>query len=273
MGVAYSHGATAKIIHGGPALAPAAVQRMFPDAEWTTIVADHISDPECMADRFGENFKIQQKIFAATPTGRHMLIGGDHSVNFGHFAAIANQMQSDDICMVYIDAHLDIHTPATSQAEASGAPHGTNVRALLGDGDARWLSLTHNRPVLKPENLFYLGTRSYEKSEITFVRDSGIFTLSPDQLQTATQLADAVAWIRNRINGRRFIVSFDFDAIDPILFRDVLVPEPDGISVTAAEYLLREFHDAYSFEFVEYAPSGDPESAEIVKTLVGIAAY
>lgn len=273
MGIEYGRGATAKIIRGGPALAPAAVRKMFPDSDWTTVVADDISDAECMADRFGENFHIQKKIFAATPSDRHILIGGDHSVNFGHFASIADKLGTDDVCLVYIDAHLDIHTPATSRAEASGAPHGTNVRALLGDGDARWLTLTGRRPVLKPENLFYLGSRSYENSEITFARDAGIFMRTPAQIQTESELAGAVAEIRNRIGMRPFVVSFDFDAIDPASFRDVLVPENGGISVAAAEYLVRAFcDDAHSFEFVEYAPTGDVQSAQIVQTLVGIAA-
>lgn len=68
------------------------------------------------------------------------------------------------------------------------------------------------------------------------------------------------------------VVSFDFDAIDPQVFHDVLVPESNGISADAAEYFVRAFaSDAHSFEFVEYAPTGDVRSAEIVKKLVGIA--
>ena len=40
-----------------------------------------------------------------------------------------------------------------------------------------------------------------------------------------------------------------------------------------AEYFTRELApNAHSFEFVEYAPTGDAQSAQIVKTLVGIAA-
>ena len=67
-------------------------------------------------------------------------------------------------------------------------------------------------------------------------------------------------------------MSFDFDAIDPQVFHDVLVPESNGISVDAAEYFVRAFApDAHSFEFVEYAPTGDVRSVEIVKKLVGIA--
>lgn len=268
-GIEYGRAATARIVDGGPALAPAAVKKMFPDADWTTVMADSATAAECMADRFGDCFKIQKKIYAATPFDRHVMIGGDHSVNFGHFAALADRMPDDDLCLVYIDAHLDIHTPESSQTQASGAPHGTNVRALLGVGDARWLSLQSKLPALRPENLFYLGTRSYEPAEIECVKQNNIFMRSAAELQTSEDLENAITEIRRRLDGRPFVVSFDFDAIDPKYFRDVLVPEPNGISLDAARRLVREFSDANSFEFVEYAPNGDAQSAEIVHELVG----
>lgn len=272
LGIEYGRGATAKIVEGGPALAPAAVREMFPGGRWTIVSADPASADECMADRFGDAFEVHKKIYAATPAGRHIFIGGDHSVNFGHFAAIADQMPDEDLCLVYIDAHLDIHTPESSAEEASGAPHGTNVRANLGQGDARWLSLQKKFPALKPENLFYLGSRSYEPAEINFVRENGIFMRAADELQTDGDLDDAITEIRRRLDGRPFVVSFDFDAIDPMYFKDVLVPESGGISMYAARRLTREFADAHSFEFVEYAPSGDETSANAVRELVGIAA-
>lgn len=272
MGIEYGRGATANIVvDGGAALAPAAVKEMYPDADWTTVVADPYDAELCANDRFGENYQIQKKIVAATPFEPHIMIGGDHSVNFGHFSALANRMPDKDLCLIYIDAHLDIHTPESSRAEASGAPHGTNVRALLGDGDSRWLSLQIQRPALRPENIFYLGTRSYEPSEINFVNSKNIFMRGAHDLQTPDDWSRVVNEIRRKIGSRQYVVSFDFDAIDPKLFRDVLVPEPNGISTDAAEYFVRAFApDAHGFEFVEYAPSGDTSSADIVKRLIDI---
>ena len=270
MGIEYGRGCLRTAIEGGPALAPAAIKEMFPNADWTTVIADPFDPTLCANDRFGENFNIQRKIYAATPDDRHIMIGGDHSVNYGHFAALRDRMPDDDLCLVYIDAHLDIHTPKSAIAQASGEPHGTNVRALLGTGDARWLTLQQNKPSLKPENLFYLGTRSYEPAEIEFARKNNIFIRTADELQSPESWVTAVRDIRRNIDARPFVVSFDFDAIDPKYFRDVLVPAENGISVAAGEYFVREFSDAYSFEFVEYAPSGDPQSAKIVKKLVGI---
>jgi len=270
MGIEYGRGCLATAMDGGCALATAAVRRMFPNAEWTIVAAEPFDAAACARDRFGENFKIQKEIYNKTPAGRHIMIGGDHSVNFGHFAAIADQMPDKDVCLVYIDAHLDIHTPESGRQQASGAPHGSNVRAALGDGDSRWLSLMRKRPALRPENLFFLGTRSFESSEIFFVRENNIFMRPAAELRTKEDWARAAHEIRERIAGRPFVLSFDFDAIDPALFAEVLVPAPGGLSLDAAVFFISEFRDAHSIEFVEYAPNGDLKSAAIVKKLIGL---
>ena len=101
-GIEYGRGATAKIIDGGPALAPAKVKSLFPDYDWTIITPEPFNLEECQKDRFGENYKIQKKIYESTPTEKHILIGGDHSVNFGHFAAIADRIPNDELCLIYI---------------------------------------------------------------------------------------------------------------------------------------------------------------------------
>ena len=272
LGVEYSRGATAKVVNGGPALAPRAVQKMFPNEDWILLKPEPISDEECMADRFGDTFNMHTKIYANTPQEKHIFIGGDHSVNFSHFSAIADRYPNEDVCLVYFDAHLDIHTPESSRAEASGAPHGTNVRHLLGEGDARWLSLPKKKPVLKPENLFYFGSRSFEPSEIKHVKDNNIFFRSPAQLQTESDWQAAFKEVRERIGNKKFIVSFDFDGIDEKYFKDVWVPEPNGLSLDFARAFVNEFCDAINFEFVEYAVSGDKQSENVVRELVGIVA-
>lgn len=272
-GIEYGRGATANVVLGGPALAPAAVKKMFPEYDCTTVVPDAYDAELWAHDRFGENFLVQKKIYATTPRTPHVLIGGDHSVNFGHFAALADRIPDQDLCLVYIDAHLDIHTPESSRAQASGAPHGTNVRALVGQGDERWLGLQERVPALNPENIFYLGSRSYEPAEIEFVRANNIFMRTPDDLNSPDRLDAVIGEIFRQIDGRPYVVSFDFDAIDADVFKSVLVPEPNGITLAAARQLTHAFApDAHSFEFVEYAPrDDDAQSAEIVRELVGIA--
>ena len=272
-GIEYGHGACAIPVDGGPALAPNAVKQMFPDANWTFVTPEHVDIETCLRDRFAENTPVQQMIYDNTPNARHILIGGDHSVNFGHFAALADRMWGTDLCMVYIDAHFDIHTPETSRLQATGSPHGCNVHALMGDGDARWMKIPKHAPLLKPENMFYIGVRSFEPAELEFVHNQNIFVRFADQVQTMDAVRETVADVRAKIANRPFVLSFDFDSIDPKYFPDVLVPEQNGITVDAAKYMVNAFSDAHSFEFVEYAPNGDTESAAIVHDLISIALH
>ena len=269
-GVEYSRGATANIVKGGPALAPRAVQKMFPDEDWNILTPQPVSDEVCLADRFGDTYEMHKQIYPNTPKEKHIFIGGDHSVNFSHFSAISDMYSNEDICLVYFDAHLDIHTPESSKREASGAPHGTNVRHLLGEGDERWLSLPKKKPVLKPENLFYFGSRSFEESEIQCVKDHNILYFSPEKLKTKQDWENAFALVRERIGNKKFVVSFDFDGIDEKYFKDVWVPETNGLSLDFAKAFISEFKDALNFEFVEWAVSGDTSVADTVRDLIGI---
>lgn len=272
LGIEYGRGCLHTAIPDGPAMAPQTIKNIFPNAEWIMLKPAQFDAEKCKRDRFGENLEIQEKIYANTPSEKHIMIGGDHSVNYGHFAAIRDRMPDKDLCLVYIDAHLDIHTPETALAQASGAPHGTNVRALMGMGDKRWIKLQKNFPALKPENVFYLGTRSFEPAEIEFVHENNIYMKTTDMLATESALDSAICEIRQKIGNRPVVVSVDFDVIDPKYFRDVLVPAGNGMSVDAVARILDAFRDAFSFEFVEYAPSGDVSSADIAKRLIEIVA-
>ncbi len=273
MGIAYGRGCTANvIINGGPALAPNVIKDMFPNVPFTMVTPDDMDIDDIKSDRFGENALIQEKIYAATPNAPHVMIGGDHSVNFAHTARIADDLNTRDLCLVYIDAHLDMHTPTSSQVQASGAPHGTNVRALLGDGDARWMNIPKYTPVLKPENVFFIGTRSGEGAEGDYIRKHNVYVRPANRISTMDDINETIAEIKAHIGNRPYVVSFDFDAINPEYFADVLVPADGGLTVEMARHLVDAFAPgATSFEFVEYAPTGDKESEKIAHDLIEIA--
>ena len=120
--------------------------------------------------------------------------------------------------------------------------------------------------------MFFFGTRSFEPSEIKFVKDKNIFYRTPLQLQTRQDWLSAFKEVRKSIGNKKFVVSFDFDGIDPKYFCDVLVPESNGLSVECARDFINEFIDAINFEFVEYAVTGDKQSENTVQELIGIVA-
>ena len=93
---------------------------------------------------------------------------------------------------------------------------------------------------------------------------------TPSEISTQQQLDETIKEIRTKIGAKPFVISFDFDALDPDIFDEVLVPEPNGISLNTAKYLLKEFDDAISFEFVEYSPKGKKSGENIAKQLIEI---
>lgn len=76
---------------------------------------------------------IAQYMYSVFETGKiPLFLGGDHSVVMGSASATSVYMQDhfgEDTGLIYIDAHADINTDATT---VSGNIHGVPVSALLG---------------------------------------------------------------------------------------------------------------------------------------------
>ena len=102
------------------------------------------------------------------------------------------------------------------------------------------------------------------------MNDQNIFVRYANELQTTDAVRETIETVREKLADRPFVVSFDFDSIDPKYFPDVLVPEQNGLSPKTVRTLVTAFRDAYNFEFVEYAPHGDAESAALAHDLIKI---
>jgi arginase len=276
VGAPYGRGAAKVPSDAGCELGPAAIRRMYPEHGWTMLAPTWPFDmDDLMSDRFGENLRMQEIVydyFARRPYEKHFFVGGDHSLNFAHFKSVAEKFKDEDVALVYLDAHTDIHTPETSLSEASFSPHGTNVRHLLGEGDPRFLALGKSRKVLGPENLFYVGARSFEPSEFSYVWDNGIFMTDAARINDPAYLDGVARGIMERIGGRKYVLSFDFDMLDSGEFGALQVPEANGVSVENALRLIPKLvaPNMVAAEFVEYAPTlgyvGD--SAGAVKGII-----
>ena len=102
-----------------------------------------------------------------------MLIGGDHSAAAGYWSGIAQAHQPrGDIGLVWIDAHMDSHTPFTSP---NGYVHGMPLAALLGHGDPGLTGLLSPRAKLRPDRVCLIGTRDFEPEEAALLLDVRVF--------------------------------------------------------------------------------------------------
>ncbi len=190
-----------------------------------------------------------------------IIIGGDHSINIGSAKAFAEKYADEDnnnIAIIYIDAHGDIHTP---QSSPSGNPHGMGLRVLLGQGDERLVSIGNRRVCLKPENLFFLGLRSLEKEEAEYIKEKNIFMRTSSQVEDLDILKSSLEQIIKSVKGKKVLLSIDFDSLDPSVMPAVAVDEPNGISMESMEFILDTLFDGSvdikTIEFVEYSDNFD----------------
>lgn len=155
-----------------------------------------------------------------------LVIGGDHSVAIGTWSGVA-RVAGAPVGLLWIDAHLDSHTPETTY---SGAIHGMPLACLLGRGDKRLLNIGLVGLQVSAAHTVVLGPRSYEPEEIEFLQQMGVRIIASDEILErgfAACLDEAVAIVGGAPNG--FGVTLDLDAIDPGLAPGVGSPEPEGL--------------------------------------------
>jgi arginase len=145
---------------------------------------------------------------------RVCVLGGDHSCAIGTWSG-AQQALGDKgpLGLVWVDAHMDSHTPATSP---SGALHGMPLACLLGHGPAALAGLAGSKPKLTPQHVCLVGVRSFEPAEAALLRRLGVRVFYMDEVHRrgfARVMHDALTYVQK--NTAAFGVSIDLDAIDP----------------------------------------------------------
>lgn len=200
-----------------------------------------------------------------------VVIGGDHSIAIGTWSGVA-RVAGQPVGLLWIDAHLDSHTPETSY---SGAIHGMPLACLLGRGDKRLLNIGLSGAQVSAGHTVVLGARSYEPEEIDFLRASGVRIVDSIELAQrgfADCLHEALAVVTAGPAG--FGVTIDLDAIDPLLAPGVGSPEPEGLSARDVLEALSGMAGLSGFralEIVEYNPDRDRLgiTASLISDFVG----
>ena len=200
-----------------------------------------------------------------------VVIGGDHSVAIGTWSGVA-RVAGEPVGLLWIDAHLDSHTPETSY---SGAIHGMPLACLLGRGDKRLLNIGLSGVQVSAGHTAVLGARSYEPEELDFLKASGVRIIDSVELAQrgfADCLHEALAIVTAAPAG--FGVTLDLDAIDPLLAPGVGSPEPEGLSardVLEAVSGIAGLPGFRALEIVEYNPDRDRLgiTASLISDLVG----
>jgi arginase len=194
-----------------------------------------------------------------------VVLGGDHSLGAGSVAAAAEwgrRSKQLPIGLLWVDAHGDMNTPATS---LSGNVHGMPLAALLGPEPAELSKIGTFAPKVLPQHTVLVGIRNLDEREKVAVRDSGVhvFTMKDiDRQGIASIVEEAVKLAGSGTAGIH--VSFDMDVCDPLIAPGVGTPVKGGLDYREAHMVMEIVADSgllTSLDLVEVNPTLDVRNA------------
>jgi len=173
-------------------------------------------------------------------------LGGDHSLALGTVSGTLDAYP--EACLIWIDAHADINTIATTE---SGNMHGMPVSFLLGLNSAEQIKSLHNpsltedtpfewlTPKLKPSRLVYIGLRDVDVGEKKILKDNGILSFSMHHIDKHG-IGKVVELALDHVNPNRdrpIHLSFDVDALDPSVAPSTGTPVRGGLTFREGHYI------------------------------------
>jgi arginase len=179
---------------GGEAMAEAAFLELpFPEA--AVIEADTLEE--------------QSLALAADLPERPLVLGGCCCAHIGAVEGLAARQER--LALVWLDAHGDLNTPATSP---SGNTWGMPLRMILDSG------------AVAADDVALVGARALDPPEEEYIARSGLHA------------GDAA--IEQALAGTSCVyVAVDGDVLEPSELA-MFMPEPDGLSLDEVEALLRD---------------------------------
>ena len=206
--------------------------------------------------------KVYQSALSSLDEGAiPFVLGGDHSISAGSVAAAAEwarRAKQLPIGLIWVDAHGDMNTPATS---LSGNVHGMPLAALLGPEPSELSKIGSFSPKVLPAHTVLVGIRNLDEREKIAVRDSGVhvFTMKDiDRQGIASIVEQAVQLAGAGTAGVH--VSFDIDVCDPLIAPGVGTPVKGGLNYREAHLVMEIVADSgllTSLDLVEVNPTLD----------------
>jgi arginase len=207
-----------------------------------------------------------------------IVIGGDHSLAAGSAGASADfaAERKREIGLLWIDAHGDMNTPATT---TSGNVHGMPLAALLGTEPAELAHIGSRAPKVRAARTVLIGVRNLDALERDQIRASKVhvFTMKDiDRDGIAAVMTRALAIAGQGTMGIH--VSFDLDVCDPTIAPGVGTPVKGGLDYREAHMAMEMIADSgrlMALDLVEVNPIFDAQNqtailaAELALSAVG----
>lgn len=237
------------------------------EARWRCLIEAASADHDALAQLL-QRLAVESELVVAEGD-RLLIIGGDHSIAAASWRGIGQALGKAP-GLIWIDAHLDAHTPTTSP---TGNRHGMPLAALFGLGDSSMTALPG--PLLDPARVVVIGARSYEAAELVLLQALGVRIYEMAEI-AERGLSNVFAEARQIVSGSPWGISFDLDAIDPRAAPGVSTPAADGLVpaelIHELRGVLRE-RLCVALEIAEYNPGRDVSQAsgELILDLIEAA--
>jgi arginase len=180
-----------------------------------------------------------------------IFLGGDHSASIGTVGGVTHD---SEIGLIWIDAHGDFNTPATSESQNV---HGMALAILLGHGPQELVDLGRPGPKINPENVVLIGIRDLDDEEKVLIRDSGckVFTMREvDEIGIRSILTKTLEKFGHL---KKIHVSLDLDVIDPLNAPGVGTPSQGGLTYREGQLIMEILADTnklHSVDIMEINP-------------------
>lgn len=172
-----------------------------------------------------------------------IVIGGDHSLEYPHLAAMADVHGKGNVGVVHFDSHYDIGSNRVHLID-----HGQPVYRVLHEGH------------VKPSQYVEVGLRARGPDKATFqwMREMGMnyhTMVEVEKLGWAKVMDNAVKDARK--TAKKLWISFDIDVLDPAYMPGTGTPVPGGLTMREAQPIMRRLcaeNDIAGIDIVEVAP-------------------
>jgi ornithine--oxo-acid transaminase len=186
-----------------------------------------------------------------------LVLGGDHTCAVGTWTGLRHTL-SGPLGLIWIDAHMDSHTPRTTP---SGALHGMPLAHLLGQGDFDGVRAFETRAVVLPQHVCVIGVRSFEAEEAALLSRLGVRVYHMDEIRSRGLDAvfhEALEHVQRGTTG--FGISIDVDALDPAEAPGTTTPVGGGLTTVELAHALAGIKGnprLLAVEVAEYNPHRD----------------
>jgi agmatinase len=170
------------------------------------------------------------EIFDSKP--QTIFLGGDHSISYSIGKAFLEHCKKEKKkpCLIVFDSHPDCMEPMKEPT------HEEWLRKIVEVGFPK-------------ENILIVGARNSHQSEIKFIKENKIKTISINNL--TEDLQDMCDTIMEFSNGKELYVSIDIDIIDPVFAPSTGYPEIGGLTSRQFIYLIQRIKKIKSLRAVD----------------------